>query len=276
MATAFFRAALLAGAIVLGGIADRFIYYPAPVPRGWSPAAHGLEAAEWCAFRSGDGVALTALWIPRADARATILFLHGNGGNLTNCAPVVARLCARVRASALVLDYRGYGRSGGRPSEEGLYRDAEAAYDHIVAEHGARPGSIILYGHSLGTGVATELALRRRAAGLVLEAPFTSIPEVVQTSLPFLDAKKVLDERYDNIGKAPRLALPLLVVHGTADRTIPFWMGRAVAAAAPEPKTFLEVPGAGHVDCWRVGGARYYEAVGALVDRALGRRVARF
>ncbi|MBI3724866.1 alpha/beta hydrolase, partial [bacterium] len=141
---------------------------------------------------------------------------------------------------------------------------------------GARPERLVIYGHSLGTAVATELALRRPAAALVLESPFTSMTEMVRRAVPFLDPKDLVSERYDTVGKAPRLEVPLLVIHGTRDRTIPFSMGRAVFDAAPEPKRFLEVPGGGHVDCSVVAGDQFYGAIRELLDRALGKSPALF
>lgn len=264
----------LAAAPALARLADRLVYFPRPLPEGWTAEGAGISGAAWRELRTRDGVRLTGLWIPREGARATLLYLHGNGGNVTSYAPAMARFAERARASVFVLDYRGYGRSEGAPSEEGLYLDAEAALDDLVARGDARPERLIIYGFSLGTGVATELALRRRAAGLILEAPFTSVPALLEARFPFLDGEDFFETRFDTLAKAPRLALPVLVVHGTADRTIPFSMGRAVAAAAPGAE-LLEVPGAGHTDCHKKGGARLHEAVDRFVARALARSGAR-
>ncbi len=261
--------ALLAGAFALAGIGDGFIYQPRPLAKDFQAARLGIGGAEDCELRASDGVRLTAVYLPRKEARATVLYLHGNGGNLAGPARWLARFGERARANVLVLDYRGYGRSEGTPSEEGLYRDAEAAYDHLVERHGAAPGRLFVYGHSLGTGVAVELALRRPVAGLILEAPFTSIPAVLQGAVPFLDARRVLSERYDNLAKAPRLEAPVLVVHGTRDRTIPHDHGKAVAAAIAAPCVFLSVEGAGHGDSPRVAGERFEAEVDRLIEGAL-------
>ncbi|HVY62643.1 MAG TPA: alpha/beta fold hydrolase [Planctomycetota bacterium] len=265
------RSALLAALLLLGGIGDRFVYWPMKYPLGdWSaPARIGLRVEER-ELRSSDGVKLSAWWAPRPGARAAVLFLHGNGGNLTHCARRLKELGERLDASVFAVDYRGYGKSAGSPSEAGLYRDAEAAYEELVGPLGVSPGRLIIYGHSLGTAVATELALRRPCAALALEAPFTAIPAMVKRAVPFLDPKDLVSERYDTIDKIGRLTVPLLVIHGTADRTIPFEMGRAVFDAAPEPKTFLEVPGGGHVDCPEVAPAAFYGALEKLEERAIG------
>jgi uncharacterized protein len=257
--------------LLAGSFGDRFIYYPAPYPVGdWQPEKRLGLKFEDRALRSKDGTKLHAWWVPRENARATVLFLHGNGGNVTNCAGAVSRLVEKLSVQALIVDYRGYGRSEGRPSEQGLYEDAEAAYEELTERMGILPEKLIIYGHSLGTAVATELALRRRAAGLILEAPFTSIREMVQRAVPFLDPAELVSERYATEEKIARLERPLLVVHGTRDRTIPIDMGRRVFKAAPEPKRWLEVEGAGHVDCSVRGDDVFYDAVRGLVDEALG------
>lgn len=264
----------LAALLPLGGLADQLIYHPMPVADGWTPEKAGIAGAEECALAAKDGPALAALYVARPDARASVLYLHGNAGNLTHWARSLARFAERTRTNVLLLDYRGFGRSKGEPSEAGLYADAEAAYDYLLERRGARPERLFLYGHSLGTGVAVELALRRKAAGLLLEAPFTSVVDVARRAVPFLRVETLMSERYDNLAKAPRLALPLLVVHGTADRTCPFAMGRAVFEAAPEPKSFLEVKGAGHMECASKGGDLFYGAVNAFMDDALARAAA--
>ncbi len=262
--------AIAALALLAGGIGDRFIYFPSKHPAGdWNPDRRGL-AVEDRSIRAADGTRLHAWWAARPGARATILLLHGNAGNVTQCTGHMLRFTTKLDAQVLALDYRGYGKSEGSPSEEGLYKDAEAAFDELTGPLGVAPGTIVLYGHSLGTGVATELALRRPAAGVVLEAPFTSMPEMVRRTVPFLDPQDLVSQKYDNLGKAPRLAVPLLVVHGTRDRTIPIEMGRAVFDAAPEPKSFLAVEGAGHIDAFMRGGDEVLEAMRALIERAVG------
>jgi pimeloyl-ACP methyl ester carboxylesterase len=269
------RTLALAAALALGGLADRLIYHPMPVADGWSAEKAGIAGAEECSFAARDGTRLSGLHIAREGARASVLYLHGNAGNLTHWVRGLARVADRARVNVLLLDYRGYGKSRGAPSEEGLYEDAEAAFDHLLEAHGARAERLVIYGHSLGTGVGTELALRRHAAGLILEAPFTSVVAVAQRAVPsFVKIETMLSERYDNLAKAPRLALPLLVVHGTADRTCPFDMGRAVFAAAPEPKRFLEVAGAGHLDAPERAGERFWTALDEFLEQALPRGAA--
>lgn len=266
-------ALVLAALVFLMGFGDRFIYHPVRYPQGdWKGAEERLRPEDRF-FEAADGTRLHAFWVPREGARATLLYLHGNGGNVTSYAGFVVALGERLGVNVLLPDYRGYGRSEGTPSEDGLYQDAEAAWAELTGPLGRAPGEIVIYGLSLGTAVATELAVRHpEAAGLILEAPFTSMRAMVERSVPFLDPGTLVDSRYETVAKVARLRMPLLVVHGTADRAIPIAMGRAVFEAAREPKDLLEVEGAGHVNCPRVGGARYFERLGALLERGLAAR----
>lgn len=269
----FLKIAALVTTLAMMGVGDRFIYFPTRYPTGdWeAKKVPGGLAFEERTFDAADGTELHAWWIPREGATAAILYCHGNGGNLTNYAPPVARLGARLGVSVLLFDYRGYGKSKGSPSEAGLYEDAEAAYAELTGPLGFRPDQVIIYGLSLGTGVATELAMRKPAAALVLEAPFTSVRDLVAAALPFMDPTKLISEHYDTIGKIERLEMPLLVVHGTRDRTIPVHMGRKVFAAAPEPKAYYEVDEAGHTDC-SIRGVEFYDYVAELIERAKGKK----
>jgi pimeloyl-ACP methyl ester carboxylesterase len=264
----FLKIALLSLTLMFG-VGDRFIYFPTRYPTGdWTaknvPGGLPFEDRQ---FESKDGTALHGWWVPRKDAKAAILFCHGNGGNITNYAPAIARLGKNLGVSVLIFDYRGYGKSEGSPSEQGLYEDAEAAFAELTGPLGVAPDRVIIYGHSLGTAVATELAMRRRAAGLVLEAPFTSMTEMIRRAVPFLKPEDLVSAKYDTIAKIPKLAVPLLVAHGTRDKTIPVQMGREVFEAAPQPKDYYEVDDAGHSDC-SVRGEEFYDRLRDLIDRA--------
>ena len=238
----------------LSYLASRAVYYPMKYPEGLWDAQHELGAADvWIDTR--DGARLHAWWASSEGARFATLFLHGNAGNITHRAPAIREIVA-AGSSVLMLDYRGYGKSIGRPTERGLYNDGEAAFEHLLGR-GYRAEQIILHGESLGTAAAVDLASRRTCAGLILEAPFTSASDVAGTVIPVLGP--LLLRSFNSAAKIGNVRAPKLFVHGDRDDIIPMRFGRALFAAAPEPKSFWVVEGAGHNDILETAGARYRE-----------------
>lgn len=197
----------------------------------------------------GRGDRLALRYVSNPEAHFTLLFSHGNGEDLGMVEPFLQTL-RQWGFSVLAYDYRGYGLSSGSPAEYHAYADALAAYTYPTEELQVPPERAILYGRSLGGGVATELATRVPIAGLVLESTFTSIFRVV---LPF---PLFPFDRFINRDKLPHLEVPLLILHGTADRVVPFRHGQDLFAIAPEPKFFLWVEGADHNDFVEVAGDR--------------------
>jgi fermentation-respiration switch protein FrsA (DUF1100 family) len=173
---------------------------------------------------------------------------------------------AKLRTDVLLFDYRGYGRSEGRPDEEGTYRDGRAAYNYLVRECGLAPDRIILFGESLGAAIAVQMATELQARALVLESPFTSIRDMARSVYPFLPVGSLLRTRYDNLAKIQQVTVPLLVLHGTHDRTVPFAQGKRLFEAAREPKRFFGIEGAGHNDTFYVGGEAYWEVWRRFLD----------
>ncbi|MBI3282111.1 MAG: alpha/beta hydrolase [Acidobacteria bacterium] len=232
--------------------AQKSVYFPSRYPQGyWDMQARiGARDAE---LRSQDGVRLHAWWIPKDGAPFATLHLHGNGGNITHRAALAPEIGA-AGSSLLLLDYRGYGKSEGKPGERGLYADADAGYDWLIAR-GFSPERIIVHGESLGTAVAVDLAARRPCAGLILEAPFTSAKEVAGRVLPVLGP--LLIWSYDSFSKIGRVRAPILVMHGDRDTVIAHALGKKLYDAAPEPKVFWTIPGAGHNDLLPVAGPEY-------------------
>ena len=239
------------------------IYFP---QRGFdvTPADLGL-AHEEVRLRAEDGVRLHGWFLPALDSRFTFLVCHGNAGNVSHRLDRALLLKSRLGGDVLLFDYRGYGRSEGSPDEEGTYRDARAAH-RWLRERGTPAGRIVLFGESLGSAVALQLALEVDARALVMESPFTSVPEMARAVLPFLPIWPLVRTRYENLSKIPRLRRPLLVMHGDRDEVVPFDQGRRVFAAAPEPKRFFPIPGAGHNDTYLVGGEAYWTALGSFLD----------
>ena len=187
------------------------------------------------------------------DYRLVTLYLHGNGGNLTHRVDHIQAI-VNVESSLLIIDYRGYGRSEGSPSEEGTYRDTEAAYDYLV-QRGYRPEQIVAHGESLGTAMATDLASRRPCAGLVLEAPFPSARAVAARVLPVLGP--LVTSGLETARKITEVKVPVLIIHGDRDEVIAYQLGREVFDAANEPKQFWTVEGAHHNDIIVSAGAEY-------------------
>jgi fermentation-respiration switch protein FrsA (DUF1100 family) len=236
----------------------QLVYHPS---RGHDVSARELGLAhETVALTAEDGVKLDAVFLPAKDPRVTILLAHGNAGNLSHRLDRTIFLQSELGASVLLFDYRGYGRSEGAPDEDGTYRDARAAYRWLVEERGVRPDRLVLFGESLGSAVALDLALAHPCRALVLESPFTSVPDMAAVVLPFLP-RAFVRTQYDNLGKIARLRVPLLVLHGERDEVVPFAQGRRLFEAAPEPKRFYAIAGAGHNDTYIVGGAAYWHAV---------------
>jgi hypothetical protein len=171
-----------------------------------------------------------------------VLFFHGNAGNISHRLDSLA-IFHRLGLDTLIIDYRGYGESTGSPSEAGTYRDAEAAWDYLVEERGIAPQRIIVFGRSLGGAVGAWLASRERPAGVIIESCFSSGVEMARRLYPFLPAGLITRLRYPVTDYVRAIRAPLLVVHSRDDEIIPFDMGQAIFAAAPEPKSFLELRG---------------------------------
>ena len=232
---------------------SRFIYYPDPV---WfaTPADLGLEAEE-VTLEPEAGVQLHAWFFPHPEPVGSLLFCHGNAGNVSHRLENAYYL-VQTGFQVLLFDYRGYGHSSGRPSEAGLYRDAATAWQHLVERPDTAGAPRIIFGRSLGGAVAVDLATHADASGLIVESTFTSIRTLVRhiyhLPLPELPVK------YDSLSKIGQLQMPLLALHGTRDELIPIADGRALFDAAPEPKTWYAIPVAGHNDTYVTGGDAYF------------------
>jgi len=239
---------------------DQFIYFPSRALVG-TPSNLGLAYRDvW--FETDDGVALHGWWVPgRTDL--TWLWLHGNAGNIGHRLENIAVLHERLGVSVFIFDYRGYGQSGGRPSEAGLYRDAAAALAQVRGLPGANPERVVLFGRSLGAAVAVELATREPVHGLILESPFTSVRAMAHVAFPYVPLGPFLRTRFDSLAKVPGLRVPLLILHSPTDEVVPYAQGEELFAAAPEPKRFHAIGGgAGHNDSYLRGGEAYWQALG--------------
>lgn len=214
------------------------LIYPAPAVRSDTPGAF-----DQISYSTADGLELRAGYRPARDDKPTLLFFHGNGANWQTT-PFVTDLLVSDGYGVLAAEYRGYNDNPGVPSEKGLYADGCAAYD-FLREEGLVPQDIVLVGNSIGSGVATHLASEREARALVLVSPFDSLEETVSRKLRWLPVRQLLRDRYDNFGKFPDLALPILILHGEGDALIAVDQARALAAAHPET-SLVTYPGWGH------------------------------
>ncbi len=246
----------------LGGLLllfeTRFIYFPSRAHEA-TPAGLGLPSEE-VLFTAEDGVRLHGWFLPVRGARWTVLLSHGNAGNISHRLDRTLFLQTRLGASVLLYDYRGYGRSEGSPDEPGTYRDARAAYRYLVEQRRVPPERLVLFGESLGSAVSLDLALAHPAGALILEAPFTSVRDMARKTI-FFPLAPFVRTRYDNLQKVGRLRMPLLVLQGDHDEVVPFAQGRRLFEAAPGPKRFFAIPGAGHNDTFLVGGDAYWQAI---------------
>lgn len=261
-------AALIGGTLFLMIFEKQLIYYPAKAV-DVTPKALGLPFED-VTIDVEPGVKIHGWFIKasKEPSGATILFSHGNAGNIADRLDRVLSW-RDLGVDFLLYDYRGFGRSTGSPDEEGTYVDGRAAYDHLVKTRGLDPKRVVLMGESLGCAISIQLALDRPAAGLVLEAPFASIPHMASAIYPFLPARFFVRTRYDNLEKIPRVKAPLLVVQGTRDEVIPVAQGRMVFDAASSAKQYLAIEGAHHNDVYVVGGTQYKSALADFLARAV-------
>jgi fermentation-respiration switch protein FrsA (DUF1100 family) len=247
---------------------DALIYFPSRFPQGdWSPRGLAFEDV-W--FSAVDGTRLHGWFVPHSAPRAFLLYSHGNAGNLSTRAPVLRLLNERLRLAILIYDYRGYGKSDGRPSEAGVLADARAARDWLAARSGAPVRNLVLFGRSLGGAVAVDLAVETGAAALILESTFTTMQDVAAAHYPLVLVRLVLRTQFDSLVKIGRYHGPLLMSHGQADDVVPYALGRRLFDAANEPKRFVTFPGANHND---PPPADYYETMDAFLNEHVdGRR----
>jgi pimeloyl-ACP methyl ester carboxylesterase len=261
---------LIVGLVVIGYVGllaflflfqERLIYFPT---RTWiaNPGDFGLPYEEvW--LEAADGVKLSGWWIPFhqaqdgaiASPRGTVLFLHGNGGNISHRLESL-ELFHRLGLSVLIIDYRGYGQSEGSPGEQGTYLDAEAAWRYLVEERQISANQIILFGESLGGAVAAWLAQKHTPGGLILVSTFSSVPDMGAQVYPFLPVRLLAQVQYNTLARLPEIHCPVLIIHSPDDEVVPYSHGQQLYAAANTPKEFLEIRGS-HNEGFILSAAQY-------------------
>jgi fermentation-respiration switch protein FrsA (DUF1100 family) len=260
------------GYLAVAGLAfafqDQLLYFPSRT-LVTTPDRYGL-AYDTVHLDTEDGERLHGWWIPADDARGTLLFFHGNAGNISGRLESVQQF-HQLDLNVLIVDYRGYGQSTGSPSEEGLYRDAEAAWQYLVGQRGIDPSRIVIFGRSLGGGPATWLAMQHAAGALLVESAFTSVPDVAAHHYPWLPARLLTTTQFDNRSRIDQIGMPLLVIHSRGDNVIPFHHGRDLFESAREPKQFLEIDG-NHNDGFLVSADRYLRTIDQFLSTHLAPR----
>ena len=254
--------------VLLRFFESRLIYFPGNqrtlIP---PPVSLGLPT-ERVEIPTDDGVTLVG-WVIRSQPTSTGLWLlicHGNAGNLSEFdRPVHYAGLRRLGLNLLAFDYRGYGESSGRPSENGLYRDAEAAYRYLREKRDIPPDRIIVFGHSLGSAVAVDLVSRVPSAGLILEGALTSVIARGQELYPYIPVRWIAGSRFDSMEKISRVRVPKLFLHARGDDVIPLTHGRRLFEAAPQPKTFVELEG-GHGDAFDLDSANYFGSIAKFLQ----------
>lgn len=263
---AFLGSALAAYGVLVGGLyvfQRHLLYFPDVArPELGDLAALGVREIT---LKTADGLSLLSWYLPPQDDHPVIAYLHGNGGHIGYRADRL-RWFAHNGYGVLMAEYRGYGGNPGTPSESGLVADGAAALDFLGGE-GIAPNRLVVYGESLGSGVAVPLGAQREIASLILEAPFTSVAEVAQYHYSLIPASALVRERFDSLARIGDVKAPILVLHGERDRVVPVRFGRALFDAAPEPKELWLAREAGHEDLVRYGA---FEAVRDFLRRRAG------
>jgi fermentation-respiration switch protein FrsA (DUF1100 family) len=250
---------LVIGAIMFyPHLENKMIFYPErgleDNPTNWNLPYKDVR------FPTSDGEVLHGWFLPSHAKSPVLVFCHGNAGNISHRIENAHFLLKRG-TSVLLFSYRGYGLSSGSPSEQGIYRDGVAAYDHLTEIEKISPERIAVFGRSLGGAVAIELALRRKVKCLIIENTFTSMREMSKTIFPYSLFSPFLPHHYKNNSKIAGVSVPKLIIHGTNDEIVPLRMGKSLFESARGEKIFLPVNGAGHNDVYIIGGAAYFDAI---------------
>jgi hypothetical protein len=269
--TIFFREAwrlfyLLLCLLCLSGCLSSMLYHPVPELRG-TPADVGLPYESVC-LETVDGERLGAWWIPSGTPRGVLLYCHGNGGNISALLDSV-RIFNRLGLDLFVFDYRGYGESTGSPSEQGLYRDVESAWDYLERVRRIDPRKIVVFGWSLGGPVAAWLSRKHRPGALILEGAFTSLQDAARDRVPGFFVSLLIPDQYPTKRYLAMVECPVLVIHSRDDEVMPFHHGEALFAAAGGSKQFLEIRGShnrGFLD------SRYEISIDSFLSEVLGQK----
>jgi len=245
---------------------ERFVFFPV-AELLYTPNDVNLEYED-VRIQTSDGLALQGWFIPgkaETGSNVTWLWFHGNGGNIGHRIGELALAHHRTEANIFIFDYRGYGESEGAPSEKGTYLDSHAVMEYLSSWSDVDPGRIVYLGHSLGAAVAVELALTQPPMAMVLVSPFASVHDMANLTLPFPPIGWLVRNHYDSISRIQQLDVPVLVLHGDQDETVPINQGRKLYRAANQPKRFQVLEGAAHNDTFEVVPEQYWGTIEAFL-----------
>ncbi len=252
-------------------IEKRLIFHPDKSNDHTTPDAYGIQYDD-VTFRTEDGLNLNGWFVPGkksvpdADLH-TLLWFHGNSGNINRRLDNIKMLHDRVPVNVFIFDYRQYGRSEGKISEQGTYIDARDALAYLHSRNDINNEKIIFFGRSLGSAVAVELAVKEKCRALILETPFTSIKEMGKKLYPFLPFTFFLRTKYDSLSRIGDIKVPTLIMHGDKDELVPIEQGKILYEKANEPKEFYTIPGAMHNDTHIVGGEEYFDVIKRFISK---------
>jgi fermentation-respiration switch protein FrsA (DUF1100 family) len=245
---------------------SRLLYYPNVPSRKLTADPADINLAyESVIITGADGIEIHGWFIPAAQEKGVLLFFHGNAGNISHRLDSI-KIFHGLGLSTFIIDYRGYGQSQGEISEQGTYRDGEAAWDYLTETRNIHPYRIIVFGRSLGAAIAADIASRHEPGGLILESAFTSVPDMAARLYPFLPVRLLSRFRYNTLEKVSSVACPVLIIHSPDDEIIPFENGRRLYDGTRKPKQMLTING-GHNDGFLQSGRKYIDGIGAFFTK---------
>jgi fermentation-respiration switch protein FrsA (DUF1100 family) len=237
-----------------------------------TPKDYQLEVYEDVFFSAQDGTRLHGWFVHGPDERAVLLWFHGNAGNISHRLHNLKKLHDALQIPIFIFDYREYGLSEGEITKAGTFSDAQGAFQYLIKEKGFHESSILLFGRSLGTALAVDIASKKKCLGVILEAAFTSTDDMMQRFFPFFTPPISSTTKYDSLSLIESIRSPLLFVHGQLDQAIPIAMARRLFEKAPSPKDFYEIAGADHNDTYIVGGREYFAVWQKFLINCFNRR----
>ncbi len=262
-------AGILLVVVTIRVVENRLIYFPPRYPDGFAALANHAIPVEDVWLTTEDGVRINAFYYANSSSPKVLLWFHGNAENIGYGLPQM-KMLSQIGVNILAVDYRGYGKSEGTPNEAGVYHDADAAHDYLVKQRQIRAQDIFIYGVSLGGAVAINLAARRPCGGLIVQSSFSNARAMTRRMFGIPLIEYVPKSRFDSLEQIRKVRAPILIAHGTRDEVVPFAMGRSLFAAAPEPKRFYSIEGAGHNDVLDMGGKSYLACLKDFVDGSAG------